>query len=319
MFEGVVGSTAFSDIAIDDVEFQENTECEKTAETLVPARIISISSNQTAYFGSNVTLVCTAIGSPQPTIVWRKNGKVFNESQVTGNITLLNISQADGGFYECSVSNHLATESRTMELKVEGYLRETTITANISFSAVALGDAVVIKCSSNGYPTPVCRIQREDNSFNINESVYVIQNFTPVDQGHYLCSCSNVAGVMKANITLALYESPNITAIHPAYQLVNETDTFEIFCNVTGNPTPAITWSKLSNTSKVNYTGQTLRITNAQISDFGSYRCTAVSERGENVSADALVEVDNSAASIVQGPQNITVMEKERKKCYPAL
>jgi len=33
-FEGVVGSTAFSDIAIDDVEFQENTKCTKTAETL---------------------------------------------------------------------------------------------------------------------------------------------------------------------------------------------------------------------------------------------------------------------------------------------
>ena len=33
-FEGVVGSTAFSDIAIDDVEFQENTKCTTTAETL---------------------------------------------------------------------------------------------------------------------------------------------------------------------------------------------------------------------------------------------------------------------------------------------
>ena len=34
MFEGVVGSTALSDIAIDDVEFLENTECASTAETL---------------------------------------------------------------------------------------------------------------------------------------------------------------------------------------------------------------------------------------------------------------------------------------------
>lgn len=85
-----------------------------------PPRILSFSTNQTADLGSNVTLVCTVIGRPQPTIVWRKNGKVLFESQVTGNITLLNISQADDGFYECSVSNHLASESRTMELKVEG-------------------------------------------------------------------------------------------------------------------------------------------------------------------------------------------------------
>ena len=86
----------------------------------VPPRILSFSTNQTADLGSNVTLVCNVIGRPQPTIVWRKNGKVLFESQVTGNITLLNISQADDGFYECSVSNHLASESRTMELKVEG-------------------------------------------------------------------------------------------------------------------------------------------------------------------------------------------------------
>lgn len=33
-FEGVVGSSVFSDIAIDDVKFLENTVCEKTAETL---------------------------------------------------------------------------------------------------------------------------------------------------------------------------------------------------------------------------------------------------------------------------------------------
>ena len=41
-FEGVVGLDAFSDIAIDDVEFQENTSCAKTAETLGKDLIIQI-------------------------------------------------------------------------------------------------------------------------------------------------------------------------------------------------------------------------------------------------------------------------------------
>lgn len=41
-FEGVVGLDAFSDIAIDDVEFQENTACTKTAETLGKDLIIQI-------------------------------------------------------------------------------------------------------------------------------------------------------------------------------------------------------------------------------------------------------------------------------------
>lgn len=41
-FEGVVGLDAFSDIAIDDVEFQENAACAKTAETLGKDLIIQI-------------------------------------------------------------------------------------------------------------------------------------------------------------------------------------------------------------------------------------------------------------------------------------
>lgn len=41
-FEGVVGLDALSDIAIDDVEFQENTACAKTAETLGKDLIIQI-------------------------------------------------------------------------------------------------------------------------------------------------------------------------------------------------------------------------------------------------------------------------------------
>ena len=41
-FEGVVGLDAFSDIAIDDVEFQENRACAKTAETLGKNLIIQI-------------------------------------------------------------------------------------------------------------------------------------------------------------------------------------------------------------------------------------------------------------------------------------
>ena len=42
-FEGVVGTDAFSDIAIDDVEFQENTVCAKTAETL--GKVLQLTTN----------------------------------------------------------------------------------------------------------------------------------------------------------------------------------------------------------------------------------------------------------------------------------
>lgn len=92
---------------------------------------------------------------------------------------------------------------------------------------------------------------------------------------------------------LSSTESPHIYSILPVYQLVNETDSFSIFCNATGNPPPVITWTKVGDSGKVYSTEKTLRVQNAEKSDFGTYRCTVLSVRGENVSAVATVELDN--------------------------
>jgi len=94
-------------------------------------------------------------------------------------------------------------------------------------------------------------------------------------------------------IFISSTESPHIHSVLPGYQLVNETDSFDIFCDATGNPPPIITWTKIGDNSKVYSTGKSLRVQKAEKSDFGTYRCTAVSVRGENVSASATVEIDN--------------------------
>ena len=51
-FEGEVGIDAFSDIAIDDVEFQENTACAKTAETQGKDLIIQIQNEASCQLDS---------------------------------------------------------------------------------------------------------------------------------------------------------------------------------------------------------------------------------------------------------------------------
>lgn len=47
---------------------------------LVPPQIMNISSDVTVNEGSSVTLLCLAIGRPEPTVTWRHlsvKGKVF--------------------------------------------------------------------------------------------------------------------------------------------------------------------------------------------------------------------------------------------------
>lgn len=84
-----------------------------------------------------------------------------------------------------------------------GFPRDTSISANVSSNAAALGETVAILCSSQGYPKPVCRIYRDGNL--MDGGVYVIQNFTAEDQGEYRCNCSNVAAVEEVNLTIVLY------------------------------------------------------------------------------------------------------------------
>ena len=87
----------------------------------VPPKIIWISPNRTAELGSEVTLVCTVTGLPAPLVVWKKNGKLVSESQVTGNVTLLNITQSDIGSYECWAINDAETDMRATVLNVLGW------------------------------------------------------------------------------------------------------------------------------------------------------------------------------------------------------
>ncbi|XP_078352588.1 uncharacterized protein LOC144637397 isoform X1 [Oculina patagonica] len=197
----------------------------------------------------------------------------------------------------------------------KGIPSKTTIKTNVSNNVAGLGETVAIRCSSNGYPKPVCRIYREGVLIYVNGSVFLIRNFAVADQGKYTCNCSNAVGAEKVNVILLLYESPDIDSILPAYQLVNETDSFQIVCNATGNPPPVIKWEKVGDNSRVYYRSRdkTLRVKNAVKSDFGTYRCTAVSVRGENVSAAATVEMDNFSPVIDNGPRNITVLEQERR------
>ena len=82
---------------------------------------------------------------------------------------------------------------------------DTVITTNLSYNAAALGENVALYCLSSGFPLPVCHFYREGHFINANQSIHVIENFTAADKGEYYCNCSNIAGVDKASIILALY------------------------------------------------------------------------------------------------------------------
>ena len=98
----------------------------------VPPRILWISPNETVELGKEVTLVCKVTGRPTPRVLWKKNGVVLQESVSTGNFTIVSISPADSGNYECSAINIVTNVTKTTQLNVIGwYLASLDISRRI--------------------------------------------------------------------------------------------------------------------------------------------------------------------------------------------
>jgi len=64
--------------------------------------------------GQNVTLDCTAIGEPPPTITWYKDNQLLNISgrftQDSSSLTITKVSREDNGTYYCNATNNISSE-----------------------------------------------------------------------------------------------------------------------------------------------------------------------------------------------------------------
>lgn len=83
-----------------------------------------------------------------------------------------------------------------------------------------------------------------------------------------------------------------VVAVYPARLTVNKGESASFQCSVSGNPEPAITWSKADHKSVVSrsaFSKGTLSIKNVKGSDAGSYQCTATNILGSTQAVAQLV------------------------------
>ena len=86
---------------------------------------------------------------------------------------------------------------------------------------------------------------------------------------------------------------------------MNESNDLELSCNVTGNPSPNITWSKVADPSVTLASDEVLKVKNASKNDFGVYQCVASNGIGRDALASWIVTVNCKSESRIKDRQHL--------------
>jgi len=161
------------------------------------------------------------------------------------------------------------------------------------------GRSASFQCSVTGNPEPAVTWSRINSQSVLSQSgvfggMFRLRNVKGSDAGIYRCSATNILGNAQEDTQLVINVHPTVS-IHPGpLHAIEGRDVTLPTCNVTGHPTPVVTWSKAfgqlpQGRAKSNNSVLTLR--DVRKSDSADYVCTATNMLGKAVQKTLLVVI----------------------------
>uniref|UniRef100_A0A8L0DNW0 Neural cell adhesion molecule L1-like n=1 Tax=Oncorhynchus mykiss TaxID=8022 RepID=A0A8L0DNW0_ONCMY len=256
--------------------------------------------------GQSLELECIVQGLPTPTVQWvRKDGQL-SESRTSRHLfdrllRISNISDSDGGEYQCSVNNSQGKVTHTYTVSVEAapYWTKEPVS-----QLYAPGETVRLDCQADGIPSPAVAwsingkpitgltyaLTRFSNKLSLLHLLMMYVVFT--DTAVYQCQAHNKHGTILVNTYIFVIELPPqiLNADGQKYNFT-EGQKAVLQCQTFGSPRPKVTWERNSSASllaepRVNLlTNGNLQITNVSHGDEGLYTCS-VSNTNLSINAD---------------------------------
>uniref|UniRef100_A0A670ZE52 IgLON family member 5 n=1 Tax=Pseudonaja textilis TaxID=8673 RepID=A0A670ZE52_PSETE len=175
----------------------------------VPARIVNISSAVTVNEGSNVNLLCLAVGKPEPTVIWRQLKDGFTSEGEYLEISEINREQA--GEYECITANGVSTQDSKHVLITVNY---PPIITDVKDSRPLIGKTALLRCEAMAVPAAEFQWFKDDKHRLISgsdglqiqnertRSILLFTNVTTRHYGNYTCLASNSLGSYNVSLRL---------------------------------------------------------------------------------------------------------------------
>ncbi|XP_026131143.1 leucine-rich repeats and immunoglobulin-like domains protein 1 [Carassius auratus] len=258
-----------------------------------------------AVLGKDVRLTCTAASSSSSpmTFTWLKDQETLRQAEVenfahvrasdggvmeyTTILHLRHVTFNHEGRYQCIISNHFGSS----------YSNRARVTVNVLPSfvktprdiTIRTGTKARLECAAEGHPTPQVAWQKDGGTdfpaarerrmrVMPDDDVFFIMDVKPEDMGVYSCTAKNTAGMISANVTLTVLETPHLAQeMEDRNVVVGETVALQ--CKALGSPPPRITWLKgeepLRPSDRHYFTpgNQLLVIGSTTFEDAGRYTC----------------------------------------------
>ncbi|XP_029974426.1 neural cell adhesion molecule L1.2 isoform X2 [Salarias fasciatus] len=268
--------------------------------------------------GQTLELECIVQGLPTPKLLWvRKDGEL-SESRTTKEmfdrrLRFTNISETDGGEYQCIAENSQGRAVHTYTVTVEAapYWTKEPVS-----QLYAPGETVRLDCQADGIPTPtiswtingipLSEIDKDPRRRLTASGSLILEDVNFGDTAIYQCQASNKHGAILTNTNVYVIElSPQILTEDSNTYTFTEGQKALLECETFGSPKPKVLWeggrmsSLLADYRMNQLTNGGLEISNVTRNDEGTYVCSVLNT---TLSITAFLEVFNRTV-ILSPPQ----------------
>uniref|UniRef100_H0VN85 Hemicentin 2 n=1 Tax=Cavia porcellus TaxID=10141 RepID=H0VN85_CAVPO len=253
--------------------------------------------------GRALVLTCDVSGVPAPTVTWLKDRMPVESSVVHGVVSrggrlqLSRLQPTQAGTYTCVAENAQAEARKDFVVAVLEAPRIRSSDAPQEHS-VLQGQEVRLDCEVQGQPPPDVAwlkdgapLQQDVGPhlrFFLDSSSLVLKGLRASDSGAYTCVARNTAGEDARLHTVTVLVPPTIEqeAGGTGILLSRPGELVTMACPVRGSPPIHLSWLKdglplpLSQRTQLHGSGRTLRLSQVQLADAGTFTCVAVSLAG---------------------------------------
>uniref|UniRef100_A0AAQ4PG03 Neural cell adhesion molecule L1 n=1 Tax=Gasterosteus aculeatus aculeatus TaxID=481459 RepID=A0AAQ4PG03_GASAC len=281
-------------------------------------------SHSTYHFlrGQTVELECIVQGLPTPKVSWVRRDGEMSESRVVKEmfnrrLRFSNISESDGGEYQCLAENSQGKATHTYTVNVEAapyWIKEPPS------QLYAPGETVKLHCHADGIPSPtiswtingipLSATDKDSRRSLTTSGALILKDVDLGDTAIYQCQASNKHGTIITNTNVYVIElPPQILTEDGITNTFTEGQKAVLECETFGSPKPEVTWESGSTTSlladtRVNQLiNGVLEISNVTHDDEGFYTCSV---ENTNLSVSTELEVLNRTV-ILSPPQDLKV------------